>query len=389
MIKVGLFNDSFPPLIDGVANATFNYADIITKKYGMACAIVPRYPHVTDNYPFEVYRYSSITQIGKMPYRIGNPFSPANISDMRKKNFDILHVHCPFASAVFARQINMRPKSKKAPMIFTYHTKFDIDLNRYVKNPQFNKVARRFVVNNISSMDDVWVVSEGAGQNLLDLGYKGEYIIMPNGTDFPKGKADPDVINEIKRIYKLTDEFVFLFVGRMMWYKNLKLILDALKIVKDAGIKFKAFFVGDGGDAPAVAKYAKDISINDRTEFVGAVFDRDKLKAYFSVADLLLFPSTYDTSGLVVKEAAACECASILVRNSCASEGVEDGISGLLIDENSDDFAKKIIDACRASGFLQSLGKRASDLIYLSWDDAVKKAVDRYHYVLENYKKRP
>ena len=32
MLKVGLLNDSFPPMIDGVANATFNYASIIKEK---------------------------------------------------------------------------------------------------------------------------------------------------------------------------------------------------------------------------------------------------------------------------------------------------------------------------------------------------------------------
>ena len=33
-VNVCLLNDSFPPLIDGVANAVVNYGEIIQEKYG-------------------------------------------------------------------------------------------------------------------------------------------------------------------------------------------------------------------------------------------------------------------------------------------------------------------------------------------------------------------
>ena len=388
MLKVGLLNDSFPPMIDGVANATFNYASIIKEKYGEPTVIIPKYPNVTDNYPFEVYRYASMPKIGKLPYRIGNPFSPVNIADIRKKNLDIMHVHCPFASAVFARQVNMRPKSKKIPVVFTYHTKFDVDINRYVQVKKFNEIARNFVVNNIVSADEVWVVSQGAGKNLYELGYRGSYKIMPNGTDLKRGDAPKESMDEIRRIYRLSDELVFLFVGRMMWYKNLKIIMDALKIVDEAGINFKAFFVGDGGDRPAAVQYSKNIKIDNKVVFTGAVYEREVIKAFFSLADLLLFPSTYDTSGLVVKEAAACDCAALLVKGSCAAEGVEDGVSGLLAEENAESCAKKIIEAARQKDFLKNLGKSAGDHIYVSWEDSVDAAVKRYGHIIENFKRK-
>ena len=96
-------------------------------------------------------------------------------------------------------------------------------------------------------------------------------------------------------------------------------------------MKYKAFFVGDGADRPDIEAYADEIGIKDHVIFTGAFPDREKIRAFFSRADLLLFPSTYDTSGLVVKEAAACGCASTLIAGSCAAEGVIDGVSGLLM----------------------------------------------------------
>lgn len=43
-LNVGLLNDSFPPVIDGVANAVLNYARIIEESYGHAVVATPYYP---------------------------------------------------------------------------------------------------------------------------------------------------------------------------------------------------------------------------------------------------------------------------------------------------------------------------------------------------------
>ncbi len=390
MYKVGLFNDSFPPTIDGVANTVLNYAEIINGRFGTPVVITPKYPNVVDNYDFEVYRYASAKLSVEMPYRVGNPFAPKTLLDIVKLDLDLLHVHSPFASSILAHEASLLYK-KKIPTILTYHTKYDIDIDRYVTFKQFNTVARKFVQTNIGFADEVWAVSNGTIDSLRKIGYEGEVVVMPNGTDFVRGKAKPEEIAEIDRMYRTeNEELVFLYCGRMIWQKNLKLLLDALKIIKDAGIKYKMFFVGDGTDRAPMEKYAKDHGIYDNLIFTGSVYDRDKVKAFFSRADLFLFPSTYDTSGLVVKEAAACSCASALVKGSCASEGVEDGVSGVLCDkETAESFAKAIIDAVRTSDdFLEKLGIAASEKVYVSWFDSVRAASKRYEYVIEKYKSR-
>ena len=157
-MKVALFNDSFPPTIDGVANAIENYARIITENYGEAVVVTPKHPNVTDNYPFDVFRFSSAKFLGKMPYRVGNPFSPKTLLELSKREFDILHVHCPFASAVLARELILG-KENHPPVIYTYHTKYDVDLDKYVPNKHLNKISRKFVLSNINYADEVWAVS--------------------------------------------------------------------------------------------------------------------------------------------------------------------------------------------------------------------------------------
>lgn len=384
-LKVGLLNDSFPPLIDGVANATKAYAQIIQDKYGKAVVITPKYPHVKDDYNFRVYRYHSVPSDRLIGYRAGDPFLPKAVSDLRNEKMDLLHVHCPFASAIMARVLCSSKKSR-VPIVFTYHTKFESDIKARVKSRPLQKIAHRFVLNNINHMDEVWAVSENAAKDLVEFGYKGKYRVMRNGTDYEKRRASDDALAEIDRIFRLKDdELVFLFVGRMMWYKNLALIIDSLRRVKMSGIKFRMFFIGDGRDRPAVEKYAEERGIKDNVVFVGAIYDRERLRAFYSRADLFLFPSTYDTCGLVVMEAAACNCPSLLIRDSCAAEIVEDGVSGFLCEENAKSCAAAIIHAVADRKMLKNIGVAASEKVYYSWDDAVEKAYKRYEEIVAEF----
>jgi glycosyltransferase involved in cell wall biosynthesis len=194
--------------------------------------------------------------------------------------------------------------------------------------------AIKFIVGNIEACDEVWVVSEGAGENLRSLGYKGDYIVMENGVDLPKGRAPEADIEKISAEYGLKPDVpVFLFVGRMMWYKGIRIILDGLFRAKRKGARFKMLFVGVGGDYGEIKELAGMLQLTDDCVFTGIVKDRQKLRAFFSRADMFLFPSTFDTNGIVVREAAACGLASVLICGSCAAEGIIDGRNGMLIEK--------------------------------------------------------
>ena len=118
---------------------------------------------------------------------------------------------------------------------------------------------------------------------------------------------------------------VFLYLGRMMWYKGMRITLDALKKVREAGCDFRMVFVGGGIDRDEIVQYSESLGLSDRVFFEDPVYDREKVRAWYCRADLFLFPSTFDTNGLVVREVAACALPSVLVEGSCAAEDSEDG----------------------------------------------------------------
>ena len=383
-MKVSLLNDSFPPVIDGVANVVMNYARIMTEsKKSEVMVGTPRYPDADYScYPYKVVSYQSFDTTGIVSgYRAGNPLAMKAVDEMASFCPDIIHTHCPVSSTVMARIIR---NETDAPIVFTYHTKFDVDIARAVRAKFLQKESIKALVDNISACDEVWVVSRGAGENLKSLGYEGEYRVMSNGVDFAKGRVDDIHVAQAVKEYDLPAGVpVFLFVGRMMKYKGLPLILDAMKILSDEGMEFRMVFVGGGADAEEMKQKAKEEGIADKVIFTGAVHDRELLRAWNTRADLFLFPSTYDTNGIVVREAAACGLASVLIKDSCAAEGITDGRNGYIIEENAQAMAARLREVCRNIDRVHQVGQNAMDEIYISWDDAVDQAFRRYEEILE------
>ena len=385
-LKVCLINDSFPPAIDGVANAVTNYADIITRQHGEATVVTPYYPDADDSaFPFPVVRYPSVDMTKLVGYRAGMPFSSQVFQQLETGGFDIIHSHCPITSTVLARALRER---SRVPVVFTYHTKFDIDIANAVRGKLLREGAARILAENISACDEVWVVSRGAGENLRKLGYKGDYIVMTNGVDFPRGRVDDALVEQVTAGYDLPQGApVFLFVGRMMWYKGIRIILDALKKLADDGTDFRMVFVGAGNDKDEIEVYTQSLGLDGRVLFSPAIRDRNRIRAWYCRADLFLFPSTFDTNGLVVREAAACGLGSVLVAGSCAAEDVTDGESGFLIEENADSMAAKLRQILKTPEVMGRVGEGAQREIYVSWEEAVSRAYERYFTVINNFRR--
>ena len=386
-MKICLLNDSFVPVIDGVVNVVMNYADYLMRDHGAEVVIgTPRYPDADySSYPYKVVPYQSFdTTSVTNGYRTGNPFSGKPVTELADFAPDIIHSHCPASATVIARILR---EQTDAPVIFTYHTKYDIDIERFTKTKLAARETIRAMVSNIEACDDIWVVSRGAGESLKALGFQGDYHVMYNGVDFEKGRVDQAVVKQVTGDYDLPEGVpVFLFVGRMMTYKGLPLILDALKLLSDAGQDFRMVFIGKGPDKEMLEKMAADLGIMGKCIFTGPIYNRDELRAWNTRADLFLFPSTFDTNGLVVREAAACGLASVLIKGSCAAEGITDRRNGFVIEETPEAMAALLREVCKDPDHLRIMGQHAMDELYLSWRDSVSTAYDRYQVILEEKK---
>ena len=380
-----LFNDAFPPVIDGVANAVVNYGQEITALGGQALVVTPDVPGADDSgFSFPVLRYPSVDTRKQLGYVSGLPFSPELAGKLQTHKAELLHSHCPMISTYLARSFR---DLINVPLVLTYHTKYDIDIARALRSHALQEGVLHLLVENISACDEVWVVSRGAGENLRSIGYEGEYTVMHNGVDFPKGRVSDAEISAVTGSYDLPAGLpVFIFVGRLMWYKGIRIILDALAALQAEGQSFRMVFVGGGGDEAEIRAQTEALGLAQVCIFTGPISDRQQLRAWYCRADLFLFPSTFDTNGLVVREAAACSLPSAMIAGSCAAEDVTDGRNGFLIEENAASLAACIRRLLDTPEQLRTVGRCAAEELYLSWADAVKIACDRYSLVIDNYK---
>ena len=131
-ITAGQFNESFPPIVDGVANVVKNYAYWINHKHGMSCVVTPKYPDAVDDYEFDVLRFPSIKVPTRNEYRVGLPkMDPGFWKELKKIPFDIVHAHSPFSTALAARSI---AKKKGIPFVASFHSKYKDDFKVALKS---------------------------------------------------------------------------------------------------------------------------------------------------------------------------------------------------------------------------------------------------------------
>lgn len=346
--------------------------------------ITPAHPDADDSvYSYPVVRYRSLDLRDKTGYMAGVPFSPELARKLSKENVALLHSHCPIVSTILARQLR---QIVDAPLVLTYHTKFDIDIANIIRNRALQAGSKKALLDNINACDEVWTVSQGAGENLRSLGYEGDYIVMPNGVDLPCQRVPVPQINAVTAGHDLPAGVpVFLFVGRMMWYKGIRLILDALARLKAVNRDFRMVFIGDGADRAEIEAQAESWNISDKCLFIGSVHQREDLRAWYCRADLFLFPSTFDTNGLVVREAAACSVAAVLIKDSCAAEGIKNGVNGFLIEENASSLYNCLLQLYDDMALMHQVGENASHELYVSWETAVQSAMHRYEIVIDRY----
>lgn len=377
---IGLFNDSFPPIMDGVALSVQNSAYSLYKKNQPVCVITPKSPNYVINEPYPVYRYSSIPFISHQPYRIG--IKEVDISfqnTIDKIPLSLVHAHCPFTSGQIALQI---AKKRNIPFVATFHSKYRDDFERTFHNKSIAKYLTNKIVDFYNKADEVWIPQAMIEDTIREYGYKGKLYVIENGNDFAGTSEIAKLRIEAREMFQIApNENVFLFVGQHIWEKNTKMIIEALAKIKDT--PFKMYFIGTGYAADDMKQLVTDFEITDKVKFVGIVLDRELLKRYYAAADLFLFPSIYDNAPLVVREASALQTPAVLVKDSTASEVITDNFNGFLIENTASSLAEKIRELTANPLLIREAGTNASKTIGHSWEHVTELMLERYNNLMQ------
>ena len=281
-------------------------------------------------------------------------------------------------------------KKQKVPFVITLHTKYKEDFKRATHNfKPFVSIAMRYMMSVINKADSVWTVNNASTRVLREYGYKGNIEVVRNGTDLKYPENAGELVDKVNSIHGLEGQKnVFVFVGRIAMYKNLELMANALKLLKDSGEDFKMLIVGGGFDEEKFKGIVENLGLSDKFIFVGSVSDRTLLQGYYLRSDLFLFPSTFDTSSLVPIEAAAHKLPTLLIRGSDTAENIEDGVNGFLADETAEAFAKRIKEIISQEGLAKKVGEEAHRSVYRSWEMVAEEVAEKYKKIIKEYKEK-
>lgn len=382
----GLFNDSFPPILDGVTLTVENYARWLSEKGMRPCVVTPWNP-VKGDYPYEVIRFFSLPIRSRKPYRYGYPkLDPYIWRRLKKTPFTILHSHCPFSSGRLAVYVK---KHQHVPLIGTFHSKYRTDLEhsfRYA--PWCVPIIMKRILNFFNACDEVWIPQAQVEETVREYGYKGKLTVVENGNDFLiEDSVELERIRQEARktINDEEDNINLLFVGQHIWEKGLDTVLDTL--VRLSGkIKFHMNFVGTGYAYNEIKESINNSGLSANVTLNGVIKNREELSRLYAGSDIFIFPSYYDNAPLVIREAAAMGTPSILLKGSTASGVVIDGRNGFLADKNPEEFALLIERLSRNKEELKRVGLNARNTLARSWEDVVEEVSDRYRHLINRMK---
>ena len=386
-IRSAQFLDTYYPIVDGVVQVVNNYAKLMNET-GYSCVVCPKplKKSFDDSvFSYDVFRTNSI----KLP--IAEYSLPAPKLDTRLKKFldskdlDLVHVHSPFMEGTFAASY---AKKHGIPCVATFHSKYYDDTLNITGSKAVAKAVTAKIVHFYKKADSVWTVSEGAATVLRSYGYRGDILIMKNGTTYTMPPNPEELKLRAARRFSIpTDKRTLLFVGHQIWHKNLKLILDAFRLLCNRSDEYRLLIVGDGYDAEEILDYADKQNYPEGfVRFLGRINDRELLSGLYLLSDLFFFPSVYDTSGLVIHEAASLGLPSLLTAGSNAAEAIVKDVSGFTAEENKVAMFREILRVFNTKGLLEKVGEGARRDIARTWEQIIPDVQDEYAEIIEKYK---
>lgn len=262
---------------------------------------------------------------------------------------DIVHTHASMSARIAA-------KLCKIKTVYTRHSVFPPPASI---SKGIGKAINGFVNNHTA--DRIIAVAEAACENLTATGVDPQKIeIILNGVD-ALVPYDNDRISEMKQKYKIADgEKVAVMAARLNEVKGHKYFVDAAKILKDRGLKFKFLIAGTGEEEDEIRSKIIENDVGDCVEMLGFVSDIEPLMNIMDVQVNCSFGT--EATSLALLEGMSIGKPAVVTDFGGNPGVIQDDINGFLIPTH---------DAAALADNLEMLFK--DDELYMRMSDAAKK----------------
>lgn len=392
-MRIGIFSDSFKPYVSGISTSLYMLAEGLIAEGHEVFIITTTYKGWKE-YDKD-YSYIKRVRGIKLPRKGASflkfvPFVGRHLKMIKKLDLDVIHVHTELTIGKLA----LKAKNKlNIPLVYTVHTMYEEYMHfvsKFMANhyqrplmTYVKKLMRRF----IDSSDITIVPSKKIKDLMLSYDIEKDYRIVPTGIDLSKFKKETHKEEDILRIYNSLnlkdDDFVCLYVGRISIEKDIDMLIDGFKDIKEDKIKF--VIVGDGPHLKDLKEKVDRNNLQKNIIFTGLVPWAD-VGLYYQIGDIFVNASISETQGLTYMEALAAELPLIVRYDEVLEDVVKDYKNGIFFYKK-EEISKKILEVYNDKKLLESLKENALESV-AKYDQAiyVENALNIYKEAVENAK---
>ena len=387
MLNVAMLTPFFTGKLGGPYNVIMELAPILEKK-GISTNIlttsaIRKFGKARTEYfeeksrNFKIYRFNSYLKFKE--YRTSFKLLPFLLKNENK--IDIIHSH---ALRSFQEDIgSFISLIKKKPLIISPHGGININWDYRDKIPKMvsdkttgffkNFLKPHYIA--VTQMEIPIIKEYGADDNHIHF--------IPHGVNTDIFK--PVDASNLRKKYGTENSDVILYVGRIAKGKGVDKLIKILNLVIKKNKRVKLIIVGgDAGYLPIVKNLIQKYGLSKNVAIVGYI-SKHNLPEYYSMADLIVYPSRQEIFGLVLCEAMACGKAVIGSDIMGPSEIILNGKTGYT--SNFKDLTKVselIINLFNDRKLLAQMGKNSLDRVreIYTWEKAAESHYKLYKDVL-------
>ena len=347
-------------------------------------------PTFEDGVHFHPYRYSprrswtpwgysEALEAGTRIRRSLYPLAPAVLGSalrtcagiVSRESIDVIHSHWLVPNGLIGSLV---AKRHRLPLVISLHGS---DVAVAERSRALSRLSR-------SALSRAAAVT-GPSRNLLDraraLGAAGRLEWIPYGADPQEFLADAVTRERARTELGIESDVIgVLGIGRFIHAKGFDDLIEATAIARAKGARMQLVLVGDGDIRGELEAHARRLGLADVVTFTGMA-TREDVPSLLAAADVVVVPSVHyegyvDGLPNVALEAMAARKPLVATRVGALPDVVDDGVTGLVVDERDPSaLAGAIVTLASSTDLRHDMGERGRARIEdsLNWSTVAER----------------
>jgi len=345
----------FWPYQGGIAKVASLYASSAADNGHLVVVFTPNYGTKVNSqkFNFKIIRVKPLLKYGN------GAFIPQLVHLLR--DFDLVHLHYPFFGGAEPVWLAKLINKNKFKLIVHYH----MDVTGLPLIAKFLRWPTNLIKPSLLKITDAVTCAsidyiENSLLSNIYKKYKNKFFEIPFAVDMDRFAPLGNYQETIKKAKKI------LFVGgldKAHYFKGLDNLLKALEKLKTND--WRLDIIGEGELKEEYIKQSKELMLNEKVCFQGAVSQASLIKAYQD-ADLFVLPSvnSNEAFGIVLLEAMACGTPVLASDLPGVRRVFTDNVHGCLAQAGDiDDLSSKIAELLSNDQLRQKMAVEARKLV--------------------------